>query len=288
MTKKPTYEELEQRISKLKSETDKLKKSDDLLRLHAEIITNMAEGVYLVDYKDSKILFTNPRFEHMFGYSPGEMLGKDVSIVNAPTDKTPEETAREIMEELYNSGEWHGEVNNIKKDGTAFWCYANVSVFDHHQYGKVLVSVHSDITERKQAEERFRKGEEQSKKYLEAIDSMGMGIFIVDSNYHIRHMNKTMIKWFGDQSGLNCHQSIARLENPCTYCKLRAVIESNEIVHYTPTTPDGRSFDIICHPIQNCDGSISKMEIIRDITLEKKTEEALKEASEINKMIIEI
>ena len=116
----------------------------------------MAEGVYLVGAKDGIIRYTNPKFEEMFGYGEGEMLGRHVSMVNAPTDKDPEETAREIMEDLARSGEWHGEIENIRKDGTAFWCYANVSVSDHPDYGKVLVSVHADITERKRAEEALR------------------------------------------------------------------------------------------------------------------------------------
>ncbi|MCK5100364.1 MAG: PAS domain S-box protein, partial [Desulfobacteraceae bacterium] len=137
-----------------------------------------------------------------------------------------------------------------------------------------------EIKEHKLSRQTLQKSDEKSKKYLEAIDSMGVGIFIVDGDYSIRHMNKTTIKWFGDQTGLNCHQSIAGLDSPCTYCKLKPVIESNKIIHYSPTIPDGRSFDILCYPIQNTDGSISKMEIIRDITDERKAEEALRESEE--------
>ena len=94
------------------------------------------------------------------------MIGKHVSIVNAPADKSPEETAKEIMNVLHKAGEWHGEVKNIKKDGTCFWCYAHVSVFDHPQHGKIALSVHSDITERKQMEEEARKRLRESAKSL--------------------------------------------------------------------------------------------------------------------------
>jgi PAS domain S-box-containing protein len=120
--------------------------------LHSEIIKNVAEGIYLIRLADTSIVYANPRFENMFGYEPGEMIGKDVSIVNAPTDKTPEETKRTIMDILTKTGEWHGEVENIRKDGTRFWCYANVSFVDHPEYGKVIISVHSDITKEKQTE----------------------------------------------------------------------------------------------------------------------------------------
>ncbi len=132
------------------------KKAEEERNLNSEIMTNLAEGIYLIRSSDLEILWANTRFEEMFGYNPGEMIGKKVVIVNAPTDKTAEETADEIFDFLERTGEWHGEVNNIKKDGTPFWCYANVSVFNHPMYGEVLVSVHTDITERKIAEQKLK------------------------------------------------------------------------------------------------------------------------------------
>jgi len=135
------------------------KKAEEEARLHSEIMTNMSEGVYLIRLEDLIIVYANPRFEEMFGYDPGEMIGKNVEIVNAPTDKTPEETKNEIVGILRDTGEWQGEVLNIKKDGGLFWCYANVSLFDHPNYGTVIISVHTDITERKKAEEALKRRE---------------------------------------------------------------------------------------------------------------------------------
>jgi PAS domain S-box-containing protein len=132
------------------------KKTEDILRANAAIFSNLTEGIYLVGLDDMTIKWTNPVFESMFGYEPGEMIGKPVDIVNAPSDKTPTETRQSIADDLKKDGEWHGVVENIKKDGTHFWCYANVSLFDHPQFGKVIVSVHSDITERKKAEEDIK------------------------------------------------------------------------------------------------------------------------------------
>ncbi len=129
------------------------KQREDELRLHSAIMTNISEGVYLIRLEDEIIVYTNSRFEEMFGYNPGEIIGKYVAIVNAPTDKSPEETAQDILGILIETGEWHGEVKNIKKDGTHFWCYANVSLFDHPEYGRVIVSVHTDITTQKKVEE---------------------------------------------------------------------------------------------------------------------------------------
>lgn len=126
------------------------------MQLYGEILKNMSEGVYLVGVDDGIIKYANPKFEKMFGYKFGELIGKHVSIVNAKTDKDQKQIAKEIMAILHKTGEWHGEIKNKKKDGTPFWCYANVSVVKNFEYGKVLVAVHRDITKEKNAEEKLK------------------------------------------------------------------------------------------------------------------------------------
>ncbi len=134
-------------------ESAERKRMGESLRLQNEITANMAEGVCLFGVDDGIIRYANPKLEAMFGYKHGEMFGRHASIINALTEKNAEEKAKEIMGILDRDGVWNGEINSVKKDGTPFWCYANVSVFNHHEYGRVLVSVHTDITERKKLEQ---------------------------------------------------------------------------------------------------------------------------------------
>jgi len=96
------------------------RKAEDALRLQSEITINMSEGVYLIRAEDGIIVYANPKFEEMFGYDTGEIVGKHVSIVNASGEKEPNEIAKEIINELDKTGVWKGEINNIKKDGTPF------------------------------------------------------------------------------------------------------------------------------------------------------------------------
>ncbi len=133
------------------------KKVGEELQLHSEIVEHMAEGVYLIRTSDGVIVYANETFEDMFGYARGELVDKHVSIVNAPGEKSPEELAGEIIQSLNESGTWSGEIPNVKKDGTPFWCYANVSTFDDPKFGEVWISVHQDITLRKEAEKELRK-----------------------------------------------------------------------------------------------------------------------------------
>ncbi len=170
------------------------KKKEKELQLHSAIMTNISEGVYLTRLEDGIIVYTNPRFEEMFGYNPGEMIGKYVTIVNASTDKSPEETKQHIVGILRETGEWHGEVNNIKKDGTTFWCYANVSLFNHPEYGKVSVSVHTDINEHKKAEQKLHESEEKFRGFLD-FGNIGMAITSVDKKWV--YCNDQLCQMFG-------------------------------------------------------------------------------------------
>ncbi len=128
------------------------KRAEERMRLHNQMIETIVEGINIVRASDGMIIYTNPRFEQMFGYARGELIGKHVSIVNAPTEKNHDEMAAQIKKTLNETGEWSGEVYNIRKDGTRFWCHANVSIFEHPEYGTVRISAHTDITKRKLAE----------------------------------------------------------------------------------------------------------------------------------------
>jgi len=133
------------------------KRAEEILPLHAAITKNMSEGVLLGRFSDGIILYANPKTEEIFGYRPGELLGKHIATINAPTEKSPEETFRGIMEYMEDHDRWQDEIQNVRKDGTVFWSYASVSKFDHPEYGKVFLSVHTEITERKRIEEELQK-----------------------------------------------------------------------------------------------------------------------------------
>ncbi len=175
----------------LNSEITERKKAEEEMQLHSEIMKNISEGIYLIGLDDGIIKYANPKFEKMFGYDPGEMIGQEVSVVNTPTEKSSKETKEQITDVLVKTGEWHGEIKNIKKDGTHFWCYANVSLFDHPTFGRVIIAVHTDITDRKQAEKHLRKSE---KKIRTTLENSPVCTKIVDLDFNLQYMSHAGIK----------------------------------------------------------------------------------------------
>jgi PAS domain S-box-containing protein len=146
------------------------KRAEQMLELQAVITRNIAEGICLVRASDGVIVYTNPKFDQMFGYDPGELIGHHVSIVNyADEYTTAEEVNQAIRTAVLHHGEANYEVQNVKKDGTPFWSSAMTTVFGHPEYGKVLVAVHQDITEQKQAQEQIRASLKEKEVLLKEI-----------------------------------------------------------------------------------------------------------------------
>lgn len=137
------------------------KQYNDMILLHSQILQELGEGVNLVRASDGVITYTNTRFEVMFGYETGELIGKHASILNAPAEKSPVATAEEIIITVLTKGIWTGELYNIKKDGTPFWTFAHVTVITNSQNEQTFITVQQDITEQKIIQQKLRDSEEK-------------------------------------------------------------------------------------------------------------------------------
>ena len=139
-------------ISQIQDSTAR-KEAQKALELQSVIMHNMAGGVCLIKASDLAIVYTNPKFDAMFGYTDGELAGQPVGVLNyVDTQVTPDVTVLDIVTQLDRDGEAKYEVYNKKKDGTLFWCRVHTSMFEHPEYGRVYVVVQEDVTELKRAE----------------------------------------------------------------------------------------------------------------------------------------
>lgn len=127
----------------------KLDLAQQELEFHSQILASLNEGINIVNADTGRILYTNDRFERMFGYKKVELIQQPVSILNAGNEQEAEETAINIMSELAQRGAWRGEIKNRHKDGKEFWCEASVMELQHPSHGKVWAAIHNDITEQR-------------------------------------------------------------------------------------------------------------------------------------------
>ncbi|QWR76019.1 response regulator [Candidatus Magnetomonas plexicatena] len=262
-----------------------LRKANEELRLQSEILDNMSEGVILIKAADGAIVFTNPKFEQMFGYDTGELIGKNISVVNAPTEKTPAETANEIIEALNKNNHWQGEVCNIKKSGKHFWNSAHVSTFDHPKYGKVWVSIHNDITQTKKAQYELKTERDKLKRIMETMQD---GVLITNKEYEIEYINDAITKEFGDVNGRKCYEYFHNETTPCLWCINEEVFSGKSIVRETFSTTNNKTYSVFETLIRNIDGSVSKFEVTHDITDIKHAQAMMKRELEFQSAVAEV
>ena len=269
---------------------------DEQLQLYEQIVANMANGVYMLRVSDGIIVYANPKFEKLFGYNPKELEGIHVSKLNAPTKKSPEQIAKEITQALKECGEWHGEVKNIKKDGTTFWCHADVSTFNHSVYGKVFVAVHSDITERIHANQKLKETRLLLKSSIESPKDLI--ILSIDNQFHYLYFNNkhkaTMLAVYGIKIsiGMNILDCITNEEDRllAKACYTRALNgESHTQINEYGEEHDRLYYETFYNPIYNDTNKIiGATAFANEITDRIKVERDLKESEERFKKLSEL
>ncbi|MEG4021455.1 PAS domain S-box protein [Microcoleus sp. S13C4] len=133
------------------------KEAQKTLELQSVIMNNMGGGVCLIKASDLMIVYTNPTFDALFGYTEGELAGQYVGVLNyVDTKVTPDVSVLDMVTQIEETGQAKYEVHNKKKDGTVFWCRVHTSMFEHPEYGTVYVAVQEDATELKLAEQALQ------------------------------------------------------------------------------------------------------------------------------------
>ncbi len=126
------------------------------LRLSASVFEYAAEGIYILD-ANFCYLSVNPRFSQMSGFSNDDLEGKHLFDLTT-SDVTPKAALyHSALEQLKRSGDWQGELLEHRKSGEAFpqWLHITAVYNNDNQIGH-YVGIVSDLTQRKEAEEKLK------------------------------------------------------------------------------------------------------------------------------------
>jgi PAS domain S-box-containing protein len=179
------------RASSIRDITDRKKAEEELLRLK-NAIEQTGDGIALADLSGN-VTYANPAWAEMHGYTPGEILGKSLSIFH-----TKEQLEQEVlpfnkaaMEVGFNSD----EIGHVRKDGVTFPTLMTVAVQKDQNGAPVgLIGTARDITERKQVEQVLR----ENQQILQAVmDNIPQLIFWKDSNLIYLGCNQNFAKAAG-------------------------------------------------------------------------------------------
>jgi diguanylate cyclase (GGDEF)-like protein/PAS domain S-box-containing protein len=129
------------------------KRLEDHMRLAATVFENTGEGLFVTD-AGRHIIHVNPAFTQLTGFSPDDVLGKTPRILSS--GRHGQDFYDRMAVDLARTGKWQGEIWNRRKTGEMFAEWLNIAAVRDGE-GEITnyVAVFSDITSRKQDEERL-------------------------------------------------------------------------------------------------------------------------------------
>jgi two-component system, cell cycle sensor histidine kinase and response regulator CckA len=176
-TNKVPYKNCEGRVTGIvvvAEDITEQKRAEEALRLLSSAVEQSKESIVITDAQldppGPRILFVNPGFTQMTGYSAGEAVGKSPRLLQGPD--TDRNVLRRLKESLGRGEASEGQAVNYRKDGTKFqmeWQIAPLrnggGAITHY------VAIQRDITQRKELETQLF----QSQK-METVGELAGGI----------------------------------------------------------------------------------------------------------------
>ncbi|MDI9542344.1 MAG: PAS domain S-box protein [Pseudomonadota bacterium] len=173
-------------VQPLKDRIDELKRIQDDLRIKEFAIASSINGIAIGNL-EGVITYVNRAAVKMWGGTdPAEIIGKPVTVF-----AESEREALDIMETVLARGDWAGEVNGRRKDGSPVTVLLSASLVRNESNEPVcMMCSFVDITDRKKMEEEMRVKES-------ALASSINGIVIADLDGVITYANDSALKMWG-------------------------------------------------------------------------------------------
>jgi PAS domain S-box-containing protein len=276
---------------RLEQEVEERARAEEALRQSEERYRALADATFdpVVIHEHGIALDVNHSICGMFGYEPGELLGKNV------IDLLVEPESREIIiGHMQTGSEEPYEAKVRKKDGSTLLVELRGRNLDYKGRPVRVISAH-DITERKRVEEALRQSENRYKeetRELEALyKSAPWGLILVDRNLRYVRINDVL----AETVGLPASQIIGRTIREMvpvladqTEPNYRRVIDTGESllnfeVHGRTREQPQRERDwlVSYYPLKDANGLVTSVNsIVVDITERKQAEAALRQSEE--------
>ncbi len=268
-------EELHQNVEELTHAERMLRESEEKYRI---IFETANEGIWITD-AERKTILINQRMADMLGYPVKEVLGRTPSEFLG----TGQELVRQKTSDDLKKGEsTHREFKFRRKDGSDLWVISSASpVFDDKGNYLRTVSLLTDITVRKMAEDALRESEER---FRLALRNAPVSVAIQDKDlvfqwaFNQRTVRPEEVKGKKD-TDIFTPEDAARLIE----LKRECLGTGREVRKKIWITMNGKQvfLDLYLEPLQDDNGQITGIGIATvDLTEQKLIEDALRYSEE--------
>ncbi|WP_380676007.1 PAS domain S-box protein [Salinigranum sp. GCM10025319] len=152
--------------------------SDRELRQWKQAIETATEGIAIVD-AEGRYLQMNAAYADVYDASPADLVGRDWRE-RYPADEV-DRFESEVLPRLRREGEWSGEAEGRRVDGTPIEESVSLSSFADGGHVRIL----RDVTEQKRHERDLQR-------YERIVETVGEGVYVLDDDLRFVFVNRAM------------------------------------------------------------------------------------------------
>jgi PAS domain S-box-containing protein len=234
-TRADEIEELKAQVAALESSLESHEALAASEARYRQIVETTREGICIWDAED-RFSFVNPRFNEMFGYLPGQVLGTHMANgMNQDEREHIGELQRRRREGIAEGG----ELKTRRLDGQEMWIrFESSPILDADGHYQGTLATVLDITERRLAEDELRKSEVQLRQAQE-IAHIGSWEWDLATNVVTRSAELCRIYGVTPEDPLNCETLTYKHIHPDDRERVRAEID-RAIAKRQPVSADYR------------------------------------------------
>ncbi|MDQ7095664.1 EAL domain-containing protein [Desulfosporosinus sp. PR] len=271
-------------------------KTEAQLRLYAKVFEHSREGITITDANVS-IISANQSFSLLTGYGEDEVRGQNPRIL--ASGRHDRDFYDQMWKEINTNGHWRGEIWNRRKDGGIYAEWLSISRIVNAS-GEITnyIGIFGDITERKAAQDAVREAENKFRTLFERSQDAMMTIDPATGVFSSG--NPAAIKLFGvsDQEefiklSLGQVSPEYQLDGQRSETKLKEMIniatqQGSHLFEWTHIRLDKHEFSAtVLMNMMEILGEQVIQATVRDISEQKKAEEAKLEAQQLQRGIID-
>ena len=232
----------------IEAKEDLERKNEELKKL--SLVASSTDNMVIIARAGGEVEWANSGFTRLTGYELENILGKKPGAL-LYGESTNRETIAELDEKLNQNQSFSGEIQLYHRNGSTIWFQVNVSPsFDEFGILDRLVYVGSDITERKQAEEKMseyysylEKANKELDKFayvvshdlkapLRAISNLSVWIeedigdkFTEDTREHFKMLKGRVMRMESLIQGILDYSRADRVKSPNSRVEVKEIIE---------------------------------------------------------------
>ena len=174
------------------SDISEKKFAEEKIKYQAKLVENVSDAIISTDINFNIISWNNAA-ERIYGWKAEEIIGKnvlDIIAVDYPKDKK-----ESFQKQLFEEGNWKGEVIQPRNDGTRIFILSTVSLIKDDKGTPIgVVAINHDITQRKEVEQNLKDSEE---KFRGLYEDAPHAYFSITPDKHIIRCNKAAVNLLG-------------------------------------------------------------------------------------------